>query len=450
MNRPDGMRLSIARIMWMTLRGFKFDPLAFFMKVDELYGPFSYNELGPVRMWLINDPELVREISVEKAAHFHKSRLIRESIKPFIGNGLLLSEGDFWKRQRKLAQPAFHTRRIESYAQTMVDFTEQALAGWRDGDVRYIDREMMQITLQIVCKTLFDANVSGEAARVGTLLTEVLEASNERLNAALRVPEWLPTPRRQRQKAVLRELDALIGRFIEDRRRSGEDKGDLLSMLLEARDDNGAGMSDQQLRDEVMTLFIAGHETTAMALSWALYLLAQNPAALEKLQQEVDMVLAGRAPTLADLPHLPYGEMVIKEAMRLYPPAPGFSREAVEPTEIGGYTLQPGEMLTVSLWVMHRSARYFAQPEQFLPERFSKEREAEIPRYAYLPFGAGPRVCIGNLFALMEARLMLAAIAQRYEWQLVPAQQIVPQQLITIRPQYGIQMKLTQRQPVLA
>lgn len=448
MKRPAGMKMSTPEILWLTITGAKFDQLAFALTLSKDYGGISYSELGPVNMYQINDPELVHEVLVEKANKFHKADRMKTALKAFAGNGLLLSEGDFWKRQRKLAQPAFHIKRIESYAQTMVEHAQNMLDGWRSGETRYIDREMMKLTLSIVCKTLFDADVSGDAERVGVLMTEVLEESNEKINSAFELPEWIPSRKRAHRKAVLAELDAIIQRFIEDRQRSGEDKGDLLSMLLDARDEDGSGMDAKQLRDEAMTLFIAGHETTAMALSWAWYLLANNPACMQKLQQEVDNVLQGRAPTMHDLANLPYSDMVLKEALRLYPPASGVTRQAVEDVQIGDYTLESGVMISLSIYAMQRSPLYFPNPDSFDPERFSKENESKIPRYAYLPFGGGPRVCIGNMFAIMEARLILAAVAQRYDLELEAGQDVVAETLLTIRPKNGIRMKLKQREAV--
>lgn len=447
---PTGLNLSFWRLLWITLTTKKFDQLVFARDLEKAYGGISYNVLGPVTMYQITEPALIHQILVEKADKFYKAKRIRNALEAFAGNGIFLSEGDFWKRQRKLAQPAFHAKRIGSYADTMVDFTVQMVDGWNDGETRDIAHEMMKLTLKIVCKTLFDADVSGDAERVGVLLTEVLESANNKLNEAFELPAWWPSPQRQRLKAVVAELDSLIYRFIDDRKKSGEDKGDLLSMLLEARDDEGNGMDSKQVRDESMTLFIAGHETTAVALSWAWYLLTTHPETFQKLQVEVDSVLQGRIPTLQDLQNLPYTDMVMKEAMRLYPPASGVAREALEDVEIGGYLFKKGELISINFYAMHHSERHFSEPERFDPERFTKENETKIPRYAYLPFGGGPRVCIGNMFAMMEARLILATIAQRFDLSLVANQTVTPEQLLTIRPKNGIQMRLKQRKTAFA
>jgi cytochrome P450 len=447
-NYPPGQKMSLLHIFKFMASGEKFDGLAFAKFNDDTFGASSYSELGPVKMYQFADPELIHEILVEKADKFHKGAVMKRGLVPFIGNGLVTSDGDFWRRQRKLAQPAFHAKRIENYAGTMVDHTLNMLENWRDGRTIRIDREMMKLTLGIACKTLFDTDVSGDAERVAVLLAEVLDITNERFSAVINLPEWLPTPKRARTAKLIAELDAIIQRFIDERRKTNEDRGDLLSMLILAEDENGEHMSDKQLRDEVMTLFFAGHETTANALTWAWYLLSQHAEVRQKLWAEVDSVLGGRAPTLADLSNLPYSDRVIKEALRLYPPAPGMNREPIEDVTVGGYDVPKGVQLSLSIYAMHRSARYFENPEQFEPERFSPEREKQIPRYAYLPFGGGPRVCIGNMFAMMEARLVLATVAARYDLALLPEPQVVPEQLVTIRPRYGIQMQTIARTSV--
>jgi cytochrome P450 len=415
-------------------------------EMDNTYGAAMYAELGPIKMYQFSDPEYAREVLIEKADKFRKGDIMKRGLGPFIGNGLVTSDGDFWKRQRKLVQPAFHYKRIETYADVMVDHTLKMMEGWRNGETRRIDRDMMKVTLSVVCKTLFDADVSGEAERVAELLGEVLVLSNERFSSVINLPEWMPTPKRRRTQRVMRELDAIIQRFIEERRKSGEDKGDLLSMLLMAQDDDGQGMSDKQLRDEVMTLFFAGHETTAMTLTWTWYLLSQHPDVLKELVAEIDTALEGRAPTIRDLPNLPYTEMVVKESMRIYPAVSGVNRKTLEDVNIGGYFVPKDTEISVSIWAMHRSPRYFDNPEQFDPKRFSPEREKDIPRYAYLPFAAGPRVCIGNSFAMMEARLIVATVLQHFTPTLVPGQNITAEQILTIRPRNGLQMRVEGRE----
>lgn len=447
--QPPGERVGFLPAMKVVLSGEKFDQLAYARHMSDTYGGFAYTLFANLGFYTITDPELFHEILVERADEFNKG-IITNVFRPVLGNGLLTSEGDFWKRQRKLAQPAFHYRRIESYGQIMAEDTLKLLESWQDGQTRLIDREMMKLTLSIVCKTLFDADVSGDAERVGELMEGVLDAANERTNAAIRLPDWMPTPKRVAQKKLIAELDAIIQRFINERRKTGEDRGDLLSMLLLAQDDEGKGMTDKQLRDEVTTLFLAGHETTANTLTWAFYLLAENPEARAKLYAEVDQALDGRAPTLADLKQMPYTEMVIKETMRLYPAAPGLSRAPNQDLQLRGYTIRKDAIMQLSMYAMHRSARYFENPDAFIPERFTPENEKQLPRYAYLPFGAGPRVCIGNSFAMMEARLILAAIVSRFNLALVPGQDVVAEQLMTLRPKDSIQMRVQRREYVAA
>jgi cytochrome P450 len=447
---PPGPRAGTLALVKSIMKGEKFEPLSFARLINEQFGGMSYVQFGPIHFYQVSDADIAHEVLVEKADQFHKAKMVKESFRPFIGNGLLISEGDFWKRQRKLTQPAFHSKRIEAYAIVMVEHTQKMLDGWRDGETRFIDREMMKLTLGIVCKTLFDADVSSDAEHVGELMTEVLDASNKRLFAAVRLPDWVKTPKRSRLRQHIVELDAIIQRFVSERRASGEDRGDLLSMLLMAVDEgDDSQMTDKQLRDEAMTLFIAGHETTAMALSWTWYLLAQNPEWMTKLQAEVDIALQGRSPTLRDLANLPLGEMVLKEAMRLYPPAISVGREPIADMEVGGYAVKQGDMVQVSIYGLHYQEKYFPKPDVFDPTRFTAENEKQIPRYAYLPFGAGPRVCIGNQFAMMEARLILATMLQHFDLNLMQGQTVIPEVLLTLRPKNGIQMKVKAREPVM-
>lgn len=444
---PPGVRVGHLSTIRTLLSGAKFDMLQFAMDSQSQYGAYNYTRFGWVKFYTVSDPEMMHEILVNQPEKFYKLKLIKYALGPFLGNGLLTNEGDFWKRQRKLAQPAFHAKRIENYAAIMVEYAQRMLDGWQTGETRQLEREMMKLTLNIVAKTLFDADVSKDADRVGELLTRILEASNDRINSGVQLPDWLPFPKTRQMYRDVAELDAIIQRFINERRASGEDRGDLLSMLLLARDDDGRPMDDKQLRDELMTIFLAGHETTAMALTWTWYALMNHPEILERVKAEVDAVLGGRPVTLADLPQLRYSEMVLKESMRFYPPAPSAGREPIEDVQIGGYTLPKGALVTLSIYAMHHNPQVFDNPERFDPERFSPDNEKRIPRYGYLPFGAGPRVCIGNSFAMMEARLILATMAQRAGMALVPGQTIRPVQLVTIRPANGMAVVVTKRVP---
>jgi cytochrome P450 len=363
---------------------------------------------------------------------------------------LLTSEGEFWKRQRKLSQPAFHAKRIQAYGETMVSYTQAMLDTWTEDQVRNVNNDMMRLTLSIVVKSLFNTEIGEEANRIGEALTTVLDATTDGMRSLFfMLPEWAPLPRNIRNKRGVRQLDTIISRIIDERRGSSEDKGDLLSMLLLAEDEDGNRMTDKQLRDEVVTLVLAGHETTANALTWSWFLLSQHPEVEAKLHEEVDRVLGGRAPTLEDLRKLEYTNMIFKEALRMYPPIPAYGRETIVPVELGGYTLPAGSIINISPHVFHMDSRWWEKPEEFRPERFSKENEKQIPKYAYLPFGGGPRICIGNSFAEMEAVLLLATIAQQYRLRLDPAdQEVVPEPTLTLRPRHNLTMRLERREPV--
>jgi cytochrome P450 len=415
------------------------DNLAMALDIANKYGDVAQIQLGNFPMYMLCNPELVHEMLVEKPEKFHKSEMLHRALE-FAGNGLVTNEGDSWKRQRKLAQPAFHHKRIEGYAQMMVAQTCTTLESWGSGRPIGIFHEMMKTTLQIVAQSLFSTDVSDQVERLGELSATLLEGANDRLTIVPFLADKLPTPKHRREALALRDLHALIDSMIQARHRQNNDTGDLLSMLLNARDEaTGEPMSDQQLRDEIITLILAGHETTAVALTWAWYLIAQHPEVEAKLRTEL-APFARAALSLGDLSRLPYTEMVIKETMRLYPPAGGVMRSPIEDVKIGEYVFPKGSTIAVSSYVMHRSAQNFPNPESFSPERFSPEHEAEIPRYAYLPFGAGPRICIGNMFAMLEARLILATVLQHYTLALVPGQRIVPKQLFTTRPNQEIYM----------
>jgi cytochrome P450 len=334
----------------------------------------------------------------------------------------------------------------------MVNYTQAMLDTWAEGQVRDVNSDMMRLTLNIVVKSLFNTEIGEEAVRIGEALTTVLEATNDGIQSVFQMlPAWVPIPRNIRNRRGVKQLDELIMRIIDARRGSTDDQGDLLSMLLLAQDEAGHHMTDKQLRDEVVTLVLAGHETTANGLTWAWYLLSQNPAIEAKLHEEVDRVLGGRLPTLEDLRQLEYTDLIFKEAIRLYPPIPSYARQALVPVTLGGYTLPAGSIILISPHVFHMDGRWWNDPEAFKPERFAKENEQSIAKYAYLPFGGGPRICIGNSFAQMESVLLLATIAQQYRLQLDPADQVVvPQPTLTLRPRHHLMMRLDKRTPANA
>jgi cytochrome P450 len=419
------------------------NPLGYLQQLVRDHGDIATMRYYNFRVYFVSHPDYIEEVLVTQNRKFIKGRILRAN-KRLFGNGLLTSEGDFWLRQRRLAQPAFHRARIASYADTMVRYTGRLLKEWKDGETRDIHAEMMRLTLEIVAKTLFNADVDDEARQVGRALEAIMELNSD-FRKLILTPSWLPTPRNIRAAIATRRLDKIIFRFIEQRRASGKDAGDLLSMLLAAQDEDGSSMSDRQLRDEAMTIFLAGHETTANALSWTWMLLAQNPAVEAKLHAELAAVLAGRMPSLDDLQNLRYTGQVITESMRLYPPAWGMARLAIEDAEIGGYPIPKGCGVSLAQWVVHRDPRWFDAPEEFRPERWEGDLMKRLPRFAYFPFGGGPRQCIGNSFAVMQATLLLATLTQHFRIRLVPDHPVAPMPSITLRPRYGIRATLESR-----
>ncbi len=430
------------------LKGWSFralnqSPLEMFSELAR-YGDIVGIRVVNFRNIFVNHPDLIEEVLVTHPRRYVKGRVLRANRHVF-GEGLLTSEGDFWLRQRRLAQPAFHRARIASYAETMVDYTQRMLESWRGGEERDVHQEMMRLTLRIVGKTLFDADVARDAQDVGKSLELLLELGAN-FRRTLFIPHWVPTPTNLRIKREIRFIEDILYRIIGERRASGRDTGDLLSMLLHAQDEDGSRMTDKQLRDETITLFLAGHETTASTLSWTWWLLAQNPAAEARLHAELDAVLGGRSPSLDDLSKLIYAGNVITETLRLYPPAWGLARVAIEDHEIAGYPVKKGMGVAMAQWVVHRDARWYDAPEEFRPERWEGDSLKKLPRFAYFPFGGGPRQCIGNAFAVIEATLILATIAQRYRLRLVPGHPVVPLASITLRPRYGVRVLLESRQ----
>jgi cytochrome P450 len=426
------------------------DPMGFLSHCAREYGDVVPIRLGPVRFVVLSHPDLVEQVLVTQHARFRKGSSHRLT-RSLLGNGLLSSEGEFWRRQRRLVQPAFHRDRIAGYADVMADYTQQILDTWRDGEERDVHAEMMRLTLRIVAKTLFDADITGEASVFGAALSTALERFDGRTSTVvLMLPIALPTPGNLRFRRALKTLDGIVLDLVNRRRASGQDRGDLLSMLLAARDEDGRGMEDGQLRDETITLLFAGHETTALALTWAWYLIAQHPDVEARLHEEVDHVLGTRPPTLTDLAQLTYAEAVVSESLRLYPPAPAVVREAIQQCEIGGYRIPARTSVLMSQWVIQRDARFFEAPEAFRPERWlMTESHAALaqrrPHFAYFPFGGGPRICIGSTFAQTEATLVLASIAQRFRLTLVSGHEVTPHVALTLRPKHSVRVVVERR-----
>jgi cytochrome P450 len=418
------------------------DAIGYMSRSLREYGDIVFFRFLGVPMCLANRPEYIESVLVTQHQNFEKSKDYR-ALRRVLGYGLLTNEGELWRRQRKLVQPAFYHDRIAAYADIMVQYTEQALAAWQDGQTRDVHDDMMRLTLDIVAKTLFDSDVSHEAEDVSSALHVLMGKFMRQAGFAFLLPRFVPIPTTRRSQSAVQQLDRVIYGIIRQRRADRRMSGDLLSILLQARDDEGLGMTDRQLHDEIMTLFLAGHETTANALSWTWYLLAQNPAAELALTEELTSVLGRRAPTVADLPRLPYTERVVKESMRLFPPVWVIGRRALFSFRLGEYLLPAGTNVLMSQYLMHRDARYFPDPLSFDPDRW--KQEDALPRFAYFPFGGGPRVCVGAGFAMMETVLLLATIAQRYKLELVPGQTIEALPSVTLRPKSGIRMILTRR-----
>lgn len=437
-----------AKFPGANLLAFRRDPLSFLQKIAQEYGDISRFRVGPRRIFLVNHPELIRDVLITQHKNFHKGHGLQRA-KTLLGEGLLTSEEEFHRRQRRLAQPAFHRERMNAYASVMTDYAARMSERWRDNQTLDIAGEMMRLTLAIVGKTLFDADTENEAAGVGAALNAALKAFSFMMLPYSELLEKLPLPQMRRFREARAQLDALVYRIIEERRQSNVDRGDLLSMLLLAQDEetNGGAMTDEQLRDEAMTIFLAGHETTANALVWTWVLLAQNMDVERKLHEELDAVLAvdNRLPRIEDLPALKYTEMVFAEALRLYPPAWVIGRRALRECEIGGYVVPEDTLVLMSQYVMHRDSRFFPDPLRFDPERWTQgEREARPP-FAYFPFGGGARRCIGEGFAQMEAVLLIATLARRWRLRLAPDQKIETKAIITLRPKHSIRMTLERR-----
>jgi cytochrome P450 len=417
------------------------DQLGFLTAAVREYGDIVNLRLGNLNTYVLVNPEHIDYVLRSHADNFMKDKLTRWLI-PLVGEGLLTSEGDFWRRQRRLTQPTFQRQQIERYAMVMVKQTERMLEAWHDGQVRDTHEDMAHLTLAIVAKTLFGTDLAGEADVIGESLDVVINHFMSPMRW-FRFFDYLPLPSSQRYWRAIRRIDEIIYGIIRRHRASGQDTGDLLSRLVAARDEQGGGgMTDRQLRDEVVTLVLAGHETTALVLFYSFYLLAQAPETADRLAVELHDVLGDRPPTASDVPNLRYAEWVIRESMRLYPPAWGIAREALADCEIGGYDVPKGTQIFMVQRLVHRDARWFDDPEAFKPDRWDNDLIKRLPRCAYFPFGDGPRICIGNHFAMMEAVLLLATIAQRFRLEIEPGQTLELLPSITLRPRYPIRMRL--------
>jgi len=427
---------------------FQKDAMGTFFRATEHCGDVARLRfpLAPYTAHVLRHPDAVRHVLVDNQKNYGKQTRGYEKLRHVLGNGLVTSEGEFWKRQRRIANPAFHRERIAHFSEVMVDCAGKMLDGWQarmaKGEPFDVSKEMMRVTLRVIGLTMLSTDVEGAAAsEVGAALDEVLHLTVNRIYDVVSWPKWVPTPGNRRFTHAQGQLDGIVNRIIAQRRESGEEHGDLLGMLMSARDaETGEGMTDEQLRDEAMTMFLAGHETTANALGWTLYLLSLHPDVERRLRAEVTGALGDRPPTLMDLEKLPYTDRVIKESMRLYPPVWVTARSAIEDDVISGYQIPAGTWVFMSQYLTHRDPRFWENPEGFDPDRFLPEAEAARPKHAYFPFAAGPRKCIGESFAVMEARLILATIVQRSRLSIVPGFRVEIDPTITLRPKNGLWM----------
>jgi cytochrome P450 len=439
---PPGFQRNL---LWYAFRHFRpANPIALFQHLAREYGDIAHYKIGRHHIVFLNHPDYIREVLVVQNDNFIKERTVQRT-KMLLGEGMITSEGSVHRDQRQTAQPAFHRQRIPEYAAVMVQEAEQMRNGWRAGEQRDIAIDMMHLTLNVVARTLFATDLRSEAAELADAINRIMRLYNFLI--MLPAAEWLvhvPPPGLAAFLKARKRIDAVVYRMIAAHRRRGRDRGSLLDLMLGASPEGGA-TSEQAIRDQVITIFLAGYETVANALIWTWYLLAQNPECELRLSEEVDAVLQGRLPTVEDIPRLRYTEMAIAESIRLYPPAWAMGRYAREDFHLGDYFLPAKTTVLISQFITHRDARYFPDPLRFDPSRFTPEAKSGRTKFTYFPFGAGVRQCIGESFAWMEGVLLLATLAQKWKLNLVPGHRVEPQPLITLRPKHGMLMQVEER-----
>ncbi|MCP8968077.1 cytochrome P450 [Ectobacillus ponti] len=420
---------------------FRKDPLAFLYDTHTIADIVTINPSDRLASYIIHAPEAIKEILTVKDEQFVKG----SSAKIFsrtLGEGVLTTEGETHRRQRKMVQPAFHKKRIAGYADAVTAYADELVQSWQDGEVRWMNQDMMQLTLRVIVKTMFGTDIQGRTTEIAQAVNDIIEKAADSIMMPIRLFDWLPTKKNRRYEQGVKTLDELTDDLVAEAK---PDEDNMMGMLLQARYEDGEPLSRKEIRDQVVTFLIAGHETTANALTWALFLLSQNPEAEQLFHQELDTVLQGRCPTFADIPSLVYTNQIMQETLRLYPPAWIVLREAKEDVEIGGHSFKKNASFMISPYVMHRNPAFFAEPEAFRPERFTKENQANIPHYAYIPFGAGSRGCIGTQFAMMEALLILATVGQRYKLRTLEPEKVRPEPLVSLRVRDGVQMEVVKR-----
>lgn len=453
MNRPATKRPPGPRGLFglNVVQRFRTAPLPFLMELHKDYGDIVYSRMGPFRGFFFFHPDQIREVLTDKAKLLPKFRPQVRVLQQWDGNGLLLSDGEFWARQRRLVQPAFDMKRFAAYANAMVQKSENLVQAWEhltDDSVINMEESITYVTLEIAAKTFFDSDLTTETHDLRKAVAILSETALREFSEVIHWPDWIPLPRIRAKKWAMRFLDSTIRRFIVERRKTGEDRGDLLSMLLHAVDSDDAKtrMTDEQARDEAMVLFLAGHDTTAAGLTWLWYIMSKHPEIQKRAQEEIESVLGKNPPGFAEVAKLPYLNSVIRETLRLYPPAVGvFAREAKEHMELGGYEIPKGSIVYAFSYVTHRDPRWFSNPERFDPERFFGEKEKKFSPFAYFPFGAGPRACIGAQFALTEMTLVAACLLRRFEFRLRTGDDPEPFTHLSLRPRGGLSVVLRKR-----
>jgi cytochrome P450 len=424
---------------------FKDKPLKFIQYVASAYGDVSRFRVGPSYWYLITHPDDIHDAMTTRSNIFLKPKIAKRLWEKFLGNGLLTTEGAEWKRQHRLVLPAFHRQRIASYGDVMVAYTHRMIDRWTEGAQVDIDNEMVGLTLEIVAKTLFDADVRGEAKTVGNAMNVLNKEMLEHIHMPLPVPRWWPSARNKRKLAAIDDIESIVKTVITERRKSGEDRGDLLSMLLQTRDESNDQLSDKEVRDQMMTIFFAGHETTAHAMSWAWYLLAKHPKVTARLQADIAAVTGGDRLTVSHLAELPYLEQMVKEALRFLPSVWIFIKEPTEDVTIRGFHIPKGAPVLISPYLTHHDPRWYPSPETFDPDRFSKERVKEIPKGGYFPFSGGQRICIGKSFAMMEMRLILGSMLQRLQPEVDPDYELQAKAELSLHPEGPLPVQVTLR-----
>lgn len=421
------------------------DSAGFMLKMAETYGGIASMSFMGIELHYISDPDMVRELVINHPQHLHKDFITTPIFKRIVNNGIVTAEDEHWKRQRKIMQPAFHAMRIQSYAGVMALYTQEMVDSWQTGQEINLTKAMKQLTQRIIAKTMYNVDVQEQLDQIDHLMYTLFTEAESQLKSRIPVPAWVTTtPSRWRQARAAKKARALLQEIIDERRASGDDKGDLLSMLLQVRYDDGTPMSDEQLLDECITMFVAGHETTASTMIWVWYLLTQHSDIATKIYAEVDSSLGKQPVTFDTLADMPYGEMVVKEALRIYPPAAGFVRTPLQDIEVEGHLFRKGSLIALSIYAMHHLEHLFPQPERFWPERFGPD-QPQPHRYAYVPFGAGSRSCMGNMFAMMEAQVILATMAKNVVLELTDGQTVERDSLFTMQPKQPLWVRVNRR-----